>query len=79
MTDLKQCPAVRTWVCLTKEGDDGDRAWARSLLRAFAGAAGYDKLVSAAVVVGAMVVAGVFINLEQASPSAAPREIRTIC
>ena len=70
--------AVKTLARLTKDGDNDDRAWATSLLREFAGTTGYDKLVSAAVVADAMVVSGVFINLEQATPSSAPRASRSV-
>ena len=65
-------------VRLTKDGDTDDRARATSLLREFAGTTGYDKLVSAAVVADAMAVSGVFINLEQATPSSAPRASRSV-
>lgn len=45
--------------------DDKDRRFAQSLLRKFAGADGYDRLVSAAVIADAMVVIGRYINLSQ--------------
>lgn len=59
--------AIETLRDLASGPDQEDKMYARDLLRKFGGAAGYDRLVSAAVVADGMMVIGKFVNASQAS------------